>query len=97
MHVQEAIDLLKANGYKVTKAKATKATAPKLNALGLPMSPSYDPNYRMKYRTPPIKRQQYVGSGISPEKWADMCKAQANVFRAANSNESNPEAMKEAA
>jgi hypothetical protein len=72
LQLNEAIAVVKAAGYRVSKAKA-KAAAPKLNALGLPMSPNFDPNYRMKYRTPPLKRAQHVGTGVTPERWAEMC------------------------
>jgi hypothetical protein len=77
MHIDEAIAVVKAAGYRVTKPRVK--TAPKLNAIGKPFSPQYDPNYRMKYRTPRITRKQNVGDGISPAKWAQMCKlAQAD-------------------
>ena len=74
MQLEQALAAVKAAGYRVTKPKAAKAAAPKLNALGLPMSASYDPNYRMKYRTPPLNRKQNVGTGVTPEQWALMCK-----------------------
>lgn len=55
---RDAITWLLAAGYKVTKPRApkVKAEAPKLNAVGKPYSPSYDPNYRMKYKTPKLSR-----------------------------------------
>jgi hypothetical protein len=73
MQLVEALTVVKAAGYRVTKPKA-KAAAPKLNALGLPMNPNFDPNYRMKYRTPPLNTKQRVGIGVTPEAWAEMCK-----------------------
>lgn len=74
MQLEQALAAVKAAGYRVTKPKAKKATAkPKFNALGLPMSASYDPNYKMKYRTPPLSRKQNVCSYVSPGQWAEMC------------------------
>jgi hypothetical protein len=55
MLLQEALATVKAAGYRVSIPR-TKATKPTLNALGLPMSPQYDPNYRMKYKTPGMAR-----------------------------------------
>jgi hypothetical protein len=74
-HLNFAAELLRSHGYRVSNSKPAKSkeAAPWLNCLGLPMSPSYDPNYKMKYHTPPLKRQQNVGPGISPERWAEMC------------------------
>lgn len=50
MSITEAIALCEANGYRVSKPKAAKKVAPCLNAIGRPFSPSYDPNYKMKYK-----------------------------------------------
>jgi hypothetical protein len=50
MSLNEAIAVVKANGYRVSKPKATKKVAPRLNAVGRPFSSSYDPNYKMKYK-----------------------------------------------
>jgi hypothetical protein len=55
MSIQEAMELLKTNGYRVSKPKA-KAAKPLLNCLGLPMSANYDPNYRMQYKGPSMAR-----------------------------------------
>jgi len=55
MELNQAIELVKSAGYRVSKPKA-KAPAPKLNALGLPMSPLYDPNYRRRASLTPISR-----------------------------------------
>jgi hypothetical protein len=74
MQLEQALAVVKAAGFRVSKPKAPKAAAPRLNALGLPMSASFDPNYRMKYRTPPLNRKQRVGVGVTPELWAEMCK-----------------------
>jgi hypothetical protein len=47
-----AIELVKAAGYRVSKPRATKTTAPNgLNAIGRPYSEHFDPAYRMKYKT----------------------------------------------
>jgi hypothetical protein len=48
MTIEAAIELLKANGYRVSKPRAK--AMPTLNAIGKPYSPQYDPNYRMRYR-----------------------------------------------
>lgn len=53
MTTTEAIDLLKSQGYRVTKPKPRPAPVAALNAVGKPYSPQYDPKYRVKYRTPP--------------------------------------------
>lgn len=85
MQLEQALAVVKAAGFRVSKPKA-KAATPRLNALGLPMSASYDPNYRMKYRTPALKRAQKVGTGVTAERWAEMCRnAQAawNTWMAA--------------
>jgi hypothetical protein len=75
-HREDAISLLVAHGYKVTKPKArtVKIERPKLNAVGKPYGASYDPKYRMKYKSPKYpSRVQEVGDGISPERWTQMC------------------------
>lgn len=53
MTITEAIELLKANGYTVSKKRAPKANghALGLNAIGRPYGAGYDPNYRMKYNS----------------------------------------------
>lgn len=50
MTIQDAITFLQTNGYRVSKPKAKATPVPTLNAVGRPFSPSYDPNYHMKYR-----------------------------------------------
>jgi len=49
MSITEALAVVKAAGYRVTKPKP-RTMRPTRNAVGRPFSPSYDPNYRMKYR-----------------------------------------------
>lgn len=57
MMITDAIALLKANGYRVTKSKLRRqARAPGLNAIGKPYSPQFDPNYRMQHKPPNITR-----------------------------------------
>jgi hypothetical protein len=48
LSLDAAITLLKANGYRVSKPRATPVVG--LNAVGKPYGASYDPNYRMRYR-----------------------------------------------
>ncbi len=54
----DAIAWLKAAGYNVSKPKVRRAKieAPKFNALGLPMSTSFDPAYKMKHTPTSISR-----------------------------------------
>ena len=74
MNLTEALAIVKAAGYRVSKPRAKKAKPLGLNAVGKPYSPQYDPNYRMKYRTPALKRAMGSFSAISPEQWTQMCK-----------------------
>lgn len=47
----QAIEVLKAAGYRITKPR--KPTARRmLNVLGKPYGANFDPKYRMKHRTP---------------------------------------------
>jgi hypothetical protein len=55
LQLNEALAVVKAAGFRVSKPK-TKAAAPALNALGKPMNPNFDPNYRMKYKGEPAAR-----------------------------------------
>jgi hypothetical protein len=48
--INEAIALLKANGYRVTKPRPKHKKLLGLNAVGKPYSPQYDPNYKLRYR-----------------------------------------------
>lgn len=48
--IAEAIEVLKAAGYRVTKPKA-KAVVPALNAVGKPYSPLFDPTYKVRHKT----------------------------------------------
>jgi len=75
MNLTEALAVVKAAGYRVSKPRAKKAKPLGLNAVGKPYGANYDPNYRMRYRTPPLKRAQNVSANcISPEQWTQMCK-----------------------
>jgi hypothetical protein len=49
MTIEQALVMVKAAGYRVSKPKTVKATNP-LNAIGRPYGQSFDPNYKMKYR-----------------------------------------------
>lgn len=49
-NVAAAMAMLEAAGFKVVKPRAVPQQRPTLNALGRPISPLYDPNYKM--RTP---------------------------------------------
>lgn len=79
MSLDAAMAILRDAGYRVSKpqARTPKQTAPALNAVGKPYSPQFDPNYRMKYKPRRYAcaagESQNIGSGISPERWAEMC------------------------
>jgi fructose-1,6-bisphosphatase/inositol monophosphatase family enzyme len=51
MNIDQAIALLKAEGFRVSKPRAKAPQKPLLNAVGKPLSPLYDPNYRIKHKT----------------------------------------------
>jgi transcriptional regulator with XRE-family HTH domain len=49
--LDEAIALLRANGYRVAKPRLKRKEPPLgLNAVGKPYSPQYDPKYRRRYK-----------------------------------------------
>lgn len=49
--LSDALTVVKAAGYRVSKPKKIKATVPLgLNAVGKPFSPQYDPNYRLRHK-----------------------------------------------
>ena len=80
MELEQALACVKAAGFRVSKPreKEKKLNPLKLNAVGKPYSPQYDPNYRMKYH--PRKyapSTPFCGPTISPERWVVMC-AEAN-------------------
>jgi CHAT domain-containing protein len=52
MNLDQAIAMVKAAGYRVTKPRPRRArnAAPAVNAVGKPYGANFDPNYRM--RTP---------------------------------------------
>jgi len=82
MNIQDAIACLEANGYRVTARKTAKPVKPLgLNAIGKPYSALYDPRYRMKYRTPRYPQRAQSVDGISPAKWAEMCKLAAAAWK----------------
>lgn len=66
MDIQEAIALLKANGYRVTKPAPRKAK-PTLNAVGRPFGALYDPNYKIK--TPLTKINRLLAPMPRDTKW----------------------------
>jgi hypothetical protein len=72
--LNEALAVVKAAGYRVSKPRAKAPAAPLgLNAVGKPYGANFDPNYRMKYRTPSLKRGgQSIGLGVTAERWATM-------------------------
>ncbi len=77
LNLAQALEIVKSAGYKVSSPRArAKATAPQFNCLGLPMSASYDPKYKMQYKTPLLRNDhKSIGPGISPERWTEMCRA----------------------
>lgn len=57
MSITEAIALCEANGYRVSKSRKSKTTErPKLNVLGLPLSPLFDLNWKRKQPLTSIRR-----------------------------------------
>ena len=48
----QAIEVLKAAGYRITKPRKPTTARRTLNALGKPYGANFDPKYRMKHRTP---------------------------------------------
>ena len=60
---RDAIQYLTQRGFKVSRPKKAKESKeqPRLNAIGKPYGASYDPNYKMKYKTPALSRKQNLG------------------------------------
>jgi hypothetical protein len=50
MSLDQALTIVKAAGFRVTKPKPSKVTRPTLNAVGKPYSPQYDPKYKIKHK-----------------------------------------------
>jgi hypothetical protein len=93
VQLQEALAVVKAAGYRVSKPRAKKAEASAFNAVGKPYGANYDPNYRMKYRTPPLKRGgQSIGLGVTAERWAQMCQEAQAAWNAKVAAEAAAEA-----
>jgi hypothetical protein len=74
MSLEQALAVVKAAGYRVTKPRSKKNGAPGLNAIGKPYGENFDPNYRMRYRTPPLKRQMSHFLAVTAERWEVMCR-----------------------
>lgn len=74
MELEQALAIVKAAGYRVTKPRAEKVERPMLNALGKSFSALYDPKYKPHYRFA-WKRldSDSVGMGIGADRWAAMC------------------------
>lgn len=73
--LESALELVRAAGYRVTKARPKAVQErPTLNALGKPISPLFDPAYRMKYRTPhaPYGASTAAGNGALYQYKASM-------------------------
>jgi hypothetical protein len=51
LSLAEALAIVKANGYRVSRPRAQAPKPLGLNAIGKPYGANYDPNYRMRYRT----------------------------------------------
>lgn len=92
-----ALATVKAAGYRVTKPRKAKAPAPTLNAVGKPYGANYDPNYRMRYRTPPLKRTMGHFPALGPVEWERMVKEAGAVWEARAEAEAKAEAAKLAA
>lgn len=75
IELRQAIAAVEAAGYRVVKPRKAKAERPALNAIGKPFGANYDPNYRMRYRTPALKGGGRVHNPVTPERWAVMVEA----------------------
>jgi hypothetical protein len=61
---ERALTIIKAAGYRVSKLRAKTKHAqsngkPTLNALGKPLSASYDPNYQLTHKPPRLPRRRF--------------------------------------
>lgn len=66
LQLSEAINLLKSHGYRVTKPRPVATRKENgLNAIGRPFSALYDPNYRMRYRTPRLSYGTSTAAGLT--------------------------------
>lgn len=77
MTLEAALAVVQAAGYRITKPRAPKATAPALNAVGKPFSPSYDPNYRVKHKTTTAHLFKPYGTGIRLTPWTFTVRGEA--------------------
>ena len=67
MNLETALQIVKANGYRVSKLKIEPARVPwetsrTLNAVGKPYGENYDPNYKMRYKPrkyPPAQSPEF--------------------------------------
>jgi len=75
MSLEQALMLVRASGYYVSKPRAPRPlTRPLgLNAIGKPYGANYDPKYRVRHTITKCKREQKVGDGISSLQWERMC------------------------
>jgi hypothetical protein len=56
MSLEQALAVVKAAGYRVSKPRARKVVALGLNAVGKPYGANFDPRYRMKYKPASLAR-----------------------------------------
>ena len=50
MLLDQALAIVTAAGFRISKSKRPKALRPALNAVGKPYSPQYDPKYKIKHK-----------------------------------------------
>jgi hypothetical protein len=77
MSLEQALAVVQAAGYRVTKPRAPKAKARMFNAVGKPFSPSYDPNYRMKHKVSTAHLFKPYGSDMRLTPWTFTVAGQA--------------------
>lgn len=66
--------------------------APALNAIGKPFGANYAPAYRMRYRTPALKRTMGRFPAITPERWLVMVEEARKAWEARAEAEAKMEA-----
>lgn len=87
MNIAEAIALVEGSGYRVVKTRKPRAKAekPTLNVLGKPISPQYDPNWKMRMKLTSINRlfaaSQYMLKDGKPvrRQWYERDEYEAQV------------------
>jgi hypothetical protein len=56
LSLDQAMAVVQAADFKVSKPRKPKSARPMCNALGLPLSPLYDPDYKLRAQLTSIRR-----------------------------------------